>query len=189
MKKQELRDIYSKKRSDLSESERLKYDDMLLIQFQRLPFHGVHVVLNFYPMEDRGEMNTHLYTRYLTHLIPGLQICYPKIDIKSNFMDAYIVTDDTDFEENKYRITEPVNGTKIDPAEIDLIIMPLFAFDERGYRVGYGKGYYDRFITRCRPDVITVGISYFDAVDKVEDTHQYDVPLTYCITPHKVYEF
>ncbi|MBA4139259.1 MAG: 5-formyltetrahydrofolate cyclo-ligase [Segetibacter sp.] len=189
MQKQQLRDIYSKKRSELSVQERSKLDDLLLIQFQRLPFENVQVVLSFWPMEERAEMNTHLYTRYLSHLIPGLRIGYPLIDPSSNYMDAFAVDDDTEFEENKYGITEPVNGEKVDPKEIDLIIMPLFAFDESGYRVGYGKGYYDRFISRCKPEVITVGISYFEAVDKVDDTHHYDVPLNYCITPYKVYEF
>jgi 5-formyltetrahydrofolate cyclo-ligase len=189
MKKQHLRDIFSKKREEISETERAKLDDLLLIQFQRLPFNNLQVVLSFWPMEERKEMNTHLYTRYLTHLIPGVQICYPLIDTSSNFMNAIAVNDETEFKENKFGITEPVNGAIVDPKKIDLVIMPLFAFDETGYRVGYGKGYYDRFIARCKPNVITVGISYFDAVDKVEDTHQFDVPLTYCITPSRTYEF
>ena len=60
-------------------------------------------------------------------------------------MVAMAVDDETEFEENKYGITEPVNGVKIDPEEIDMMLVPLFAFDKRGYRVGYGKGYYDRF--------------------------------------------
>jgi len=189
MQKQQLRDTYSKKRSELSVQERSKFDDLLLIQFQRLPFKKVQVVLSFWPMEQRAEMDTHLYTRYLSYLIPSAKFCYPVIDPSSNFMDAFEVNNDTEFEENKYGITEPVNGVKIDPLEVDFIIMPLFAFDEKGYRVGYGKGYYDRFIARCKPNVITVGVSYFEAVDKVDDTHHYDVPLKYCITPYKVYEF
>jgi 5-formyltetrahydrofolate cyclo-ligase len=69
------------------------------------------------------------------------------------------------------------------------VLVPLLAFDESGYRVGYGKGFYDRFLQQCRKDVLTVGFSYFDAIDKIEDTHQFDVPLNYCITPHRIYEF
>src|SRR4028118_2057722 len=99
MQKQQLRDIYSKKRSELSEQERSKLDDLLLIQFQRLPFENVHIVLSFWPMEDRGEMDTHLYTRYLTHLIPGVKICYPVIDPASNYMDVFAVDNQTEFEE------------------------------------------------------------------------------------------
>jgi 5-formyltetrahydrofolate cyclo-ligase len=189
MKKQHLRDVYSRKRFELSDKERTKLDDLLLIQFQRIPFNDVQVVLSFWPMEDRGEMNTHLFTRYLTHLIPAVKISYPVIDTSSNYMDAILVDEDTDFEENKYGITEPVNGNRIEPKEVDMILVPLFAFDKKGIRVGYGKGYYDMFLTRCRTNVITVGISYFDAVSNVEDTHQFDVPLTYCITPQHLYEF
>jgi 5-formyltetrahydrofolate cyclo-ligase len=189
MTKEELRKTYAEKRAALTDKERMKLDDLLLIQFQRLSFAGVQTVLSFWPMDDRGEMDTHLYTRYLIAIIPHIQICYPVIDTKSNHMEAFAVEEDTVFEENKYGITEPVNGKQIDPQEIDMVIVPLFAFDERGYRVGYGKGYYDRFLKRCRENVMMAGISYFEPVRRVDDTHEFDVPLNFCITPQNLYEF
>lgn len=189
MNKQQLRKIYKQKRDELSATDHSKMDDLILIQFQRLSFEDIHVVLSFWPMEDRGEMNTHLYTSYLVHLIPGVQICYPLIDTSSNYMQAVKVEEDTDLEENKFGITEPANGEEVDPKEIDMILIPLFAFDKNGNRVGYGKGYYDRFLKQCEPGAVKVGLSYFDAVDLIDDANQFDVPLNYCITPHKVYEF
>lgn len=188
MTKKELRDIYKEKRLVLSAKERSMLDDLLLIQFQRLSFEDVQVVLSFWPMEERAEMNTHLFTRYLSHLIPGLKVSYPVTDPSSNKMKAVLVDDDTVLEENNYGITEPVNGTEISPAEIDLVLVPLFAFDEKGYRVGYGKGYYDRYLKQC-DRAIVVGLSYFDAVDTISDTDEYDVPLNYCVTPGNLYEF
>jgi 5-formyltetrahydrofolate cyclo-ligase len=61
--------------------------------------------------------------------------------------------------------------------------------DTKGYRVGYGKGFYDRYLAHCRKDVVKIGFSYFDPVEKITDTDQFDVPLTYCITPQHIYEF
>ncbi len=70
-----------------------------------------------------------------------------------------------------------------------MALIPLYAFDKNGYRVGYGKGYYDRYLKRCSEDLIAVGLSYFEPVDIINDTNQFDVPLSFCITPHTVYEF
>lgn len=190
MTKQEIRKLYKQKRVDLSSSEKLKLDDLLLIQLQRLSFNNnIHVILSFWPLENHGEMNTHLYTRYLELTIPDVRIAFPVINFNENQMHAVLVDDETEFVENRYGIAEPEEGEEISPEEIDLIFVPLLAFDENGFRVGYGKGYYDRFLQHCRKNVITVGFSYFEAVEKIEDTHQYDVPLNYCITPHKIYEF
>ncbi len=190
MIKQELRKIYRQKRIDLSVSERLKLDDLLLIQLQRLSFdNNISVVMSFWPLENHGEMNTHLYTRYLKYAIPGIKVAFPVIDFSADKMRAVLIDDNTDFVQNKYGIAEPKQGEEIPPDEIDLVFVPLLAFDKNGFRAGYGKGYYDRFLQHCREDVITVGFSYFEAVDKIEDTHQFDVPLNYCITPHKIYEF
>ena len=190
MTKHELRKIYKEKRLALSATERLKLDDLLLIQLQRLAFNNdIQVLMSFWPLESHGEMNTHLYTRYLELTIPDLKVTFPVIDAFANHMHAVAVNDDTEFVENKYGISEPQEGERIAPDEIDLLFVPLLAFDKNGYRVGYGKGYYDRFLQQCHKDVITVGFSYFEAVDKIEDTHQFDIPLDYCISPYKIYEF
>lgn len=190
MIKQEIRKLYKQKRLSLSATEKLKLDDLLLIQLQRLSFNNnVQVIMSFWPLESHGEMNTHLYTRYLELAIPGVKVAFPVIDFSLNEMHAVIVNDETEFVENKYGISEPEQGEKIAPHETDLIFVPLLAFDKNGYRVGYGKGFYDRFLQKCRKNVITVGFSYFEAIDKIDDTHQFDVPLDYCITPHKIYEF
>jgi len=190
MIKEELRKIYKQKRIALSASERLKLDDILLIQLQRLSFDdNIKTVMSFWPLENHGEMNTHLYTRYLELSIPDISIAFPVVNSSSKAMHAVLVNDDTEFVENKYGIAEPREGEEVEPDDLDLVFVPLLAFDKQGYRVGYGKGYYDRFLKRCRHNVITVGFSYFDPVDEIEDTHQFDVPLNYCITPHKIYEF
>jgi 5-formyltetrahydrofolate cyclo-ligase len=190
MNKNEIRKLYKEKRLALPEKERLKLDDLLLIQLQRLALKThIHVLMTFWPLEHHAEMNAHLYTRYLEHAIPGLRVTFPTVDFTTNEIRAIEVFEDTDFVENKYGIPEPETGEQVAPHEIDLVLVPLLAFDESGYRVGYGKGFYDRFLQQCRKDVLTVGFSYFDAVDKIEDTHQFDVPLNYCITPHRIYEF
>ena len=75
------------------------------------------------------------------------------------------------------------------PKKIDVVFVPLLAFDSKGHRVGYGKGFYDRFLNECRKDVITVGLSFFEAEDEFIEANETDVPLDYCVTPLKVYSF
>lgn len=189
MTKAEIRKIYSDRRLALTGKEKDKLDDLLLIQFQKLSFEDVEVVLSFWPIEERVEQNTHLFTRYLSYLIPGLRICYPLIDTSTNYMNAVSVDEGAELKENKFGITEPVNGPIVPPQEIDLAIVPLFAFDKQGHRIGYGKGYYDRFLKKCRSDARFVGVSYFEPVERIDDTDDFDVPLNCCITPQNIYEF
>lgn len=190
MLKQELRTIYKKKRLELSASVKMKMDDLLLIQFQNLAFNkNIEILMSYWPLEHHNEMNTLLYTRYLEHAIPGLKVTFPVVDFETKEMQAVFVHEDTDFVENKFSIPEPEEGEEVAAEEIDLVFVPLLAFDKEGYRVGYGKGFYDRFLKKCRENVLTIGFSYFEPVDKIEDRNQFDVPLNYCITPHKIYAF
>ncbi len=190
MTKKELRNIYKNKRLSLSVADKLKLDDLLLIQLQRLAFgDDVKIFMSYWPLENQAEPNTHLYTYYLKSHLPEVRVAYPVINSTTAEMKAILVHEETDFVENTYGIAEPEDGEEITPAAIDLVLVPLLAFDENGFRVGYGKGYYDRFLKSCRTDVITVGFSYFEAIDKIEDRDQYDVPLNFCITPHQLYEF
>ena len=91
--------------------------------------------------------------------------------------------------QNDYGIDEPKEGTEVSEEEIDVILVPLLAFDKRGYRVGFGKGYYDRFLPRCRSNVIKIGLSFFEPIDEINDISGFDIPLNFCITPQKNFEF
>jgi 5-formyltetrahydrofolate cyclo-ligase len=63
------------------------------------------------------------------------------------------------------------------------------AFDKKGHRVGYGKGFYDKFLTECKPKIINIGLSFFVPEELISDVLESDVILDYCVTPSGVYEF
>jgi 5-formyltetrahydrofolate cyclo-ligase len=189
MLKKEVRKLYKKKRDELTPSQKLKWDDLLLIQFQKLSLPPLSTVLSFFPMIDKAEINTFIITDYLKFINPGLQIAYPKTNMLDFSMQALLTDEETEFEENMYQIPEPVNGDLIDPQLLDVVLIPMLAFDKKGNRVGYGKGFYDRFLKECDPDCLKIGLCYFDAIDAIEDAGNYDVPLNYCITPQMVYVF
>ena len=77
----------------------------------------------------------------------------------------------------------------IEPEKLDVVLMPLIAFDTRGFRCGYGKGFYDRFLIHCRPAVIRIGLSYFDPETQISDISPFDVPLHHCLTPERIWSF
>lgn len=189
MLKREARNFYKQKRGQLTSVQKLKMDDLLLIQFQQLPLPFLSSVLSFYPIEENNEINTFLITDYLQFINPGLQIAYPKTDIINNTMEAIVCDDETGFEKNKYQIPEPLTCEIIHPELLDMVLVPLLTFDTKGNRVGYGKGFYDRFLHQCKEDCLKIGLSYFDPVAIIEDANEYDVTLNFCITPQKVYGF
>ena len=189
MLKKEARRIFKKKKDELTASQQMKWDDLLLIQFQTVDWPQLSAVLSFYPILEMKEINSFILTDYLHFRNPSLQLCYPRTNFETHTMQAIHCTADTSFEENKYGLFEPVQGEPIDPHELDIVIVPLLAFDEQGYRVGYGKGFYDRFLKDCYEDCLKVGVSYFEPVDAIEDTADFDVPLDLCITPQKVFVF
>jgi 5-formyltetrahydrofolate cyclo-ligase len=189
MLKQEARAIYRKKRDEITTLQKVKWDDLLLIQFQKLPLPPITSVLSFVPIDGKNEVDTFLITDYLQFKNPGMQVAYPKTDLQQQTMHAIALEEETVFEENEYKIAEPVNGPVLDAATLDVVLVPMLIFDESGNRIGYGKGFYDRFLKDCSSDCIKVGLCYFDAIDRIEDTTEYDVPLDYCITPNKVYVF
>ncbi|MDR3713895.1 MAG: 5-formyltetrahydrofolate cyclo-ligase [Puia sp.] len=189
MLKQQIRKIYKERRLALADSERAKLDDRLLIRFQQVALPPSATLLSFWPMAHMGEFNTFPCADFLAFRMPGLQIAYPKVSLLTGDMRAVAVNDDTDYKENAYGIWEPAAGELIRPDLLDLIFVPLLAFDLRGNRVGYGKGFYDRFLKTCRDSSVKIGFSYFDPVSRIGDADEFDVPLTIGITPNRIYEF
>jgi len=189
MLKKDARKLFKEKRLKLSEAERSKMDDLLLIQFQTVDLPFLASLLTYWPIEENNEPNTHLLTEFLRFRNPELKICYPVSNFETTTMYAVATDIDTPFEKKHFNVYEPDGDAFIPPGDIDMVIVPLLAFDQEGYRVGYGKGFYDKWLAECRDDCIKAGFCYFDPVERIDDRHDFDVPLDLCITPQNVYVF
>jgi 5-formyltetrahydrofolate cyclo-ligase len=174
-------------RKNLMLNECLKMDDLLLIQFQKLDWSNVHCVANFYPLEQHNEPNTLLLAKYLKAIIPGIRMAYPISDTNNLTMNFYAETQT--LHKNAYGIMEPMPSQLIEPASIDVVLVPLIGFDRAGHRIGFGKGFYDKYFNQFPSNRPRIGVSYFEPVPNIQDTHEFDVPLTHCITPWNSYEF
>ena len=189
MLKKEIRDLFRKKRDGISATDKMKWDDLLLIRFQTIELPFVDYVLSFYPIEENNEPDTFLITDHLHFKNPGLNICYPKTNIQNPTLQEIACHADSIFEANPYNIPEPLDNEAVEPALLDIVIVPLLAFDAQGYRVGYGKGFYDRYLKTCRTDCLKIGLSYFEPLKAIDDRDEFDVPLDLCITPQRIYVF
>lgn len=187
MLKSEARAFFLKKRKSLSPQELLKWDDLLLIQLQKMDWTQTQVLGSFFPMEHQNEPNSLLLTDYLSFLIPDLKLGYPIVDSTHHTMQFFPATENTTT--NTWGIVEPIKSMPINPSQIDTFLVPLLGFDVTGQRIGFGKGYYDKYFENLTSSTLRIGISYFEPIEAIIDTHQFDVPLTHCITPWKIYEF
>jgi 5-formyltetrahydrofolate cyclo-ligase len=184
-----LRKKYKEKRKDISWKDKERWTDIILINFQKLNLPFINCVHTYLAIEEQNEVDTGNITRYLTFQNPGIKIVVPKINLDAGEMKHYIFNDDVEMVPNSFGIIEPAKGEKIDPAEINIVLTPLLAFDKKGYRVGYGKGFYDKFFEQCNSDVIRIGLSFFEAEETIDNINEHDIPLHYCITPNNVYTF
>ncbi len=191
MKKSDLRRIYKERRMLLTHAQMEKMNDLMLIQFQKLPADIPSTILSYMAIARWHEFDPQPITDYCYFKNPVQQLLYPAIaEIDGlSVMLPVLCDDNTVFEKNDLGFMQPAEGVDILPEEIDMVIVPLLAVDTDGYRVGYGKGYYDRFLANCRTDAIKVGFSYFDPVETIEDTNAMDIPIDYCVTHDKVYIF
>ena len=191
MKKEDIRILYKEKRATISLHLKEKMDDLILIQFQKLSIDIPSLIMTYSPIKKFNEFDPQTITDYCYFKNPGQQLFYPVIMAERTPPEiiSVIVDDDTVFKINKFGIEEPVDGIDMFPSEIDLVIVPLLGFDKKGNRVGYGMGYYDRFLKICRKDCLKVGFSYFDPLDHIDDINKFDVKLDFGITPDGVYQF
>jgi 5-formyltetrahydrofolate cyclo-ligase len=141
----------------------------------------------FLAMENQKEV----HTDFILNILAGKdkEVIVSRSDFTSCSMVHYLLTDNTKLVLSQYGIPEPVDGIEVPSNKIDVVLVPLLAFDEKGHRVGYGKGFYDRFLTECKPDVIKIGLSFFEAETEVIPHNTTDMSLDYCVTPKKVYTF
>lgn len=158
--------------------------------FKKFPVSGLRTIHVFLPITSKNEVNTWFIIQHLQTNYPEIKIAVPVTNPANQTLLHYLFTPKTDLQFNEWKIPEPVNAVQIPESVIDLVLVPLLAFDEKGHRVGYGKGYYDRFLNFCRPDVITVGLSFEEKpVPLIQDIYEGDRALQFVVTPSIVYQF
>ena len=184
--KDELRKKYRDLRGKLSTEEVLENSIAIANHCLAVDLWTKSLYHLFLSSEKKNEVNT----SFLLSVLQGKdkQIVVSKI-LNESKLEHYLLSDQTLLKENDYGIPEPVSGIKINPLEIDVVFLPLLVFDKQGHRVGYGKGYYDRFLADCQKETIKVGISFFEPIDKIEDIDENDIAMDFVVTPNQVFSF
>jgi 5-formyltetrahydrofolate cyclo-ligase len=190
MKKSQLRKYYLSKRKTISVEEMAiksqQIADLFFANFNLSKVKNLHI---FLPIIKYNEINTWLIIKYLQHNFPEINIVIPKIIPVNSTLENYLF-DEKKLIENSWGILEPSreNQVKVLPEQIDLVIIPLLIFDKNGNRVGYGKGFYDRFLQECKPEMLKIGVCLEEAIELIEDTNEFDMKMDFCITPNKIYK-
>jgi 5-formyltetrahydrofolate cyclo-ligase len=190
MTKAELRKIYLARQRNLSHSEHLEKSRQIAADFFRMfDLKNVRFLHGFLPIEKNREVDTWLVFQKIWRDFPYITTVTSIIDFEKIVLESVAFSAGTKLVFNKWGILEPSGGAPIEPGKIDVVLTPLLAFDERGFRVGYGKGYYDKFFSHCRADVLKIGLSYFPPIEEISDVHELDVKLDFCITPEEIFSF
>jgi 5-formyltetrahydrofolate cyclo-ligase len=187
MNKAELRKKYMSMRMALSPERRQDYSEKICENFlTNFQVEGKLISL-FLPIEKKLEVNTYVLLERIQNL--GASICLTKSNFDNHEMLHIVYDSSTVLETNNYGIPEPKKGYEVEVDRISIVIVPLLTCDKKGNRVGYGKGFYDRFLKNCSPQCKFVGINYFEPVAKINDVAEDDIPLHALITPDNIFHF
>lgn len=185
MTKTELRKKYKQLRNNLSNNDIENLSIEIANQLLELPIWDKTYYHIFLPIEEQNEIDT----SYVLSILQGKdkEIILPKSNFKDTSLNHYLFTDTTRIKKNEYNIPEPVDGIEVPISKIDVVFIPLLVFDKNGNRIGYGRGFYDRFLAKCNPKTIKIGLSFFDEDQQIINVSENDIKLSYCITPKKKY--
>jgi 5-formyltetrahydrofolate cyclo-ligase len=190
MLKKELRKIYLARQKSFSETEReVRSFSIAASFFENFDLSKIKFLHAFLPIEKFNEIDTRPVFEKIRREFPNVQTLVPRVNFQTNEIENPKFSLETETAKNAWHIHEPTHNELIETEKIDAVLVPLLCFDRKGFRVGYGKGFYDKFLKNCRADCLKIGLNYFAPVEKISDVNEFDVPLDFCITPEKVWDF
>jgi 5-formyltetrahydrofolate cyclo-ligase len=183
MTKVEARKLFLQKRKELSDAQRDVFNLHIYNHFFLDPaLSFVHTLHIFLSMERTREPDTWQLIDRIRREMPHIRLVIPRIS-NDGLLDHIYFEGLHQLKLNDLGIMEPQQGVPAEVSKIDMVLVPLVAVDRDGNRVGYGKGFYDRFLADCRPNCTKIGLSFFEPVDEITDAEAHDVPLDVLITP------
>lgn len=164
--------------------------DHLFRHFPVAQWRWLHV---FLPLARKNEQDTWpIIHRLWAERLP-VRLAAPVVQPDGISLKHYELTSDTPLITSRWGIPEPVASpaAEVLPPQLDAVLVPLLACDEQGQRVGYGGGFYDRFLAACRPGTLFIGLNVLDdePVPALADVLPTDMPLHACLTPARVWNF
>ncbi|OPC26655.1 5-formyltetrahydrofolate cyclo-ligase [Elizabethkingia anophelis] len=183
--KSELRKKYLKERKAMSSEDVAflseKIFNQYLLQFNVSENQNIHI---FLPISAKNEINTHLWIDYFWK--KNVNVFIPKMVDNEIISIAY--KPDTELALNSWGILEPVSNIA-KAVDFDQVITPLLYADRQGNRIGYGKGFYDRFFSSVKKSVLKIGINYFAPDELIQDADKFDIELDYLVLPDGMLSF
>lgn len=179
-----IRDNILEKRGLLGRADHKKFSKAIINSIYESSYYkDADTIMTFISFSD--EVDTHDFIK--KSINNGKRIVVPITLPKTKELRPSHVKDFNELEPGFYNILTPKEEyvRYIDPKEIDLVIVPGVGFDPSGYRVGYGGGYYDRFLSKL-PNVVKIAIAFdLQIIDKVPK-EDFDIPVDYIITEKEV---
>lgn len=177
---------YRERRNGLSRQQLMDASLAIANQLLKIPIWDYSYYHLFLSIEEKKEVDT----SYILSILQGKDknVILPKMLDDRNLIN-YLLTDSTRIKKNQWGVPEPVDGIEIPAKMLEVVFLPLLAFDLNGHRIGYGKGFYDTLLHQCRPGIVKVGLSLFPPVERITDAEPHDVPLDHCVTPDRIYSF
>jgi 5-formyltetrahydrofolate cyclo-ligase len=188
MNKEDLRLEYRKKRRELSKEEIRDLSERISKKFESYlegHQHLVHLHL-FLPIDRFHEVDT--FPLFYKLQENGYLLYTSRVNKAGNNLETLNISSIKGFEADSWGIPVPVGAETDTPDKIQLVLIPLLAYDKNGYRLGYGKGYYDKYLASLGREVLKVGLSFFGPEERIP-VEPHDIPLDFCITPSKVFYF
>lgn len=176
MDKQALRKTYLEKRKALSDADYSAANEQLLslVQANRQML-GTGPIHIFLPIEKFREVDTWPIVHWLwEQRIPTMTSI---TDTEKGTLAHVWFDAQTSFVTNPWGIPEPVNATPANPLACTAVFVPLLVADRQGHRIGYGKGFYDQFLSSLPSYIVKIGLSALPLVDEIEGIEAHDVRM------------
>lgn len=184
MNKSELRQSYLARQKAISPKDRAAMSEAIARRlFEKFDLRPVSCLHCFIPILKFNEVDTTPIIETVWSDHPNIQVLVPRVDFETREIRNLKFDRATELAKNAWDIEEPIHDALVDVGMIDVVLVPGLCFDRNGHRVGYGKGFYDRFLKTCRADCVKIGLSFFQPVEAIDDVHNGDVEVDFVIFP------
>lgn len=148
-------------------------------------------ILSFQAIVDKREIDLSATHEKLTKTPFEFQLGFPRANPADTSLQTYLTNEHSQFEQSRWGIwePEPSSSREMQAKDWDVVLVPLLAVDQNGHRVGYGKGFYDRFLAETKSECISIGISMGAPIGAISDLHAHDIPLDLAISPEGIHRF